>query len=121
MRRLYYFISAVATAMLMSISAISQQVVNENFESYDAGTFIATEASSLWATWDEGSLGGLISEEQAHGGTKSMKVYKNGSTNTDVLILIWLAPNRATLNLARSVQIRLPPISNRKAFLQHEW
>ncbi len=86
MRRLYYFISAVATAMLMSISAISQQVVNENFESYDAGTFIATEASSLWATWDEGSLGGLISEEQAHGGTKSMKVYKNGSTNTDVIL-----------------------------------
>ena len=71
MRRFYYFIIATATAMLMSITANSQQVVNEDFESYDAGTYIATEEPSMWATWGDGPLGGLISEEQAHGGTKS--------------------------------------------------
>lgn len=71
--------------MLMSIAANSQQVVNENFESYDAGSYIATEEPSMWATWGDGPLGGLISEEQAHGGTKSMKAYKNGSTETDVI------------------------------------
>ncbi len=86
MRRFYYLIIATATAMLMSITANSQQVVNEDFESYDAGTYIATEEPSMWATWGDGPLGGLISEEQAHGGTKSMKAYKNGSTDTDVIL-----------------------------------
>ena len=85
MRRFYYLIIAMATAMLMSITANSQQVVNEDFESYDAGTYIATEVPSMWATWEDGPLGGLISEEQAHGGTKSMKAYK-GSTDTDVIL-----------------------------------
>lgn len=72
--------------MLMSITANSQQVVNEDFESYDAGTYIATEEPSMWATWGDGPLGGLISEEQAHGGTKSMKAYINGNTDTDVIL-----------------------------------
>ena len=85
MRRFYYFIIATVTALLMSITANSQQVVNEDFESYDAGTYIATEVPSMWATWGDGPLGGLISEEQAHGGTKSMKAYK-GSTDTDVIL-----------------------------------
>lgn len=71
--------------MLMSISAYSQQVVNENFESYDAGSYMSTVAPSQWSMWGTGVLGGLVSEEQAHGGTKSMKSYVNGSTETDVV------------------------------------
>ncbi|MBO4874915.1 MAG: T9SS type A sorting domain-containing protein [Bacteroidales bacterium] len=86
MRRFYYLIIAMATAMLMSITANSQQVINEDFESYDAGSYMATEVPSQWGTWGVGPLGGLISEEQAHGGTKSMKAYKNGSTDTDVIL-----------------------------------
>ena len=85
MRRFYYFIIAAATAMLMSITANSQQVVNENFESYDAGSYMSTVAAPQWEMWGSGVLGGLVSEEQAHNGTKSMKSYINGSTETDVI------------------------------------
>lgn len=86
MRRFYYLIIAMATAMLMSITANSQQVVNENFESYDAGSYMSTVAAPQWEMWGTGVLGGLVSEERAHNGTKSMKVYKNGSTYTDVIL-----------------------------------
>lgn len=76
--------------MLSCISAKSQQIINENFESYDTGSYIATEVDSIWATWSDGPLGGLISEEQAHGGTKSMKSYidnNNGNNiETDVIL-----------------------------------
>ncbi|MBO7652443.1 MAG: T9SS type A sorting domain-containing protein [Bacteroidales bacterium] len=85
MRRFYYLIIATATAMLMSIAANSQQVVNENFESYDAGSYMSTVAAPQWEMWGTGVLGGLVSEEQAHGGTKSMKSYISGSTKTDVI------------------------------------
>lgn len=71
--------------MLMSIAANSQQVVNENFESYDAGSYMSTVAAPQWEMWGTGVLGGLVSEEQAHNGTKSMKSYINGSTETDVI------------------------------------
>ena len=71
--------------MLMSIAANSQQVVNENFESYDAGSYMSTVAAPQWEMWGTGVLGGLVSEEQAHGGTKSMKSYISGSTKTDVI------------------------------------
>ena len=71
--------------MLMSITANSQQVVNENFESYDAGSYMSTVAAPQWEMWGSGVLGGLVSEEQAHNGTKSMKSYINGSTETDVI------------------------------------
>ena len=71
--------------MLMSISVNSQQVVNENFESYDAGSYMSTVAAPQWEMWGSGVLGGLVSEEQAHNGTKSMKSYINGSTETDVI------------------------------------
>lgn len=71
--------------MLMSITANSQQVVNENFESYDAGSYMSTVAAPQWEMWGTGVLGGLVSEEQAHNGTKSMKSYINGSTETDVI------------------------------------
>ncbi|MBO4614719.1 MAG: T9SS type A sorting domain-containing protein [Bacteroidales bacterium] len=86
MRRFYYFIIATATALLMSISANSQQVVNENFESYDAGSYMSTVAAPQWEMWGTGVLGGLVSEEQAHNGTKSMKAYISGSTETDVIL-----------------------------------
>ena len=86
MRRFYYLIIAMATAMLMSITANSQQVVNENFESYDAGSYMSTVAAPQWEMWGSGVLGGLVSEEQAHNGTKSMKSYINGSTETDVIL-----------------------------------
>ena len=86
MRRFYYLIIAMATAMLMSITANSQQVVNENFESYDAGSYMSTVAAPQWEMWGTGVLGGLVSEEQAHNGTKSMKAYINGNTETDVIL-----------------------------------
>ncbi|MBR3946106.1 MAG: T9SS type A sorting domain-containing protein [Bacteroidales bacterium] len=86
MRRFYYLIIATATAMLMSIAANSQQVVNENFESYDAGSYMSTVAAPQWEMWGTGVLGGLVSEEQAHNGTKSMKAYINGNTETDVIL-----------------------------------
>jgi len=86
MRRFYHFIIATATAMLMSISVNSQQVVNENFEAYDAGSYMSTVAAPQWEMWGTGVLGGLVSEEQAHGGTKSMKSYVSGSTETDVIL-----------------------------------
>lgn len=86
MRRFYYLIIATATAMLMSITANSQQVVNENFESYDAGSYMSTVAAPQWEMWGTGVLGGLVSEEQAHNGTKSMKAYINGNTETDVIL-----------------------------------
>ena len=72
--------------MLMSITANSQQVVNENFESYDAGSYMSTVAAPQWEMWGTGVLGGLVSEEQAHNGTKSMKAYINGNTETDVIL-----------------------------------
>ena len=72
--------------MLMSIAANSQQVVNENFESYDAGSYMSTVAAPQWEMWGTGVLGGLVSEEQAHNGTKSMKAYINGNTETDVIL-----------------------------------
>ena len=72
--------------MLMSIAANSQQVVNENFESYDAGSYMSTVAAPQWEMWGTGVLGGLVSEEQVHNGTKSMKSYINGSTETDVIL-----------------------------------
>lgn len=73
--------------MLMSIAANSQQVVNENFESYDAGSYMSTVAAPQWEMWGTGVLGGLVSEEQAHGGTKSMKVYiDSNNTETDVIL-----------------------------------
>ena len=72
--------------MLMSITANSQQVVNENFESYDAGSYMSTVAAPQWEMWGTGVLGGLVSEEQAHNGTKSMKSYINGNTETDVIL-----------------------------------
>ena len=86
MRRFYYLIIATATAMLMSITANSQQVVNENFESYDAGSYMSTVAAPQWEMWGTGVLGGLVSEEQSHNGTKSMKAYINGNTETDVIL-----------------------------------
>lgn len=70
----------------MSITANSQQVVNENFESYDAGSYMSTVAAPQWERWGNDVLGGLVSEEQAHNGTKSMKSYINGSTETDVVL-----------------------------------
>lgn len=72
--------------MLMSIAANSQQVVNENFESYDAGSYMSTVAAPQWEMWGSSVLGGLVSEEQAHNGTKSMKAYINGNTETDVIL-----------------------------------
>ena len=72
--------------MLMSITANSQQVVNENFESYDAGSYMSTVAAPQWEMWGTGVLGGLVSEEQSHNGTKSMKAYINGNTETDVIL-----------------------------------
>ena len=87
MRRFYYFIIAATTAMLMSITANSQQVVNEDFEAYDAGSYMSTVAAPQWEMWGTGVLGGLVSEEQAHGGTKSMKAYiDSNNTETDVIL-----------------------------------
>lgn len=76
----------IAAMLLMSLSATSQQVVNENFESYDAGAYMATANPTQWEAWGSGVLGGLVSTEQAHNGNNSMKVYINGSTETDVVL-----------------------------------
>jgi len=70
---------------MIAAAATAQQVVNENFESYDAGSYMSTVAAPQWEMWGSGVLGGLVSEEQAHNGTKSMKSYINGSTETDVI------------------------------------
>ena len=85
MKRIDYFIILMFVTMLLCIPAKSQQIINENFESYDTGSYIATEAD-LWDTWSVGPLGGLISEEQAHGGTKSMKSYIDNNIETDVIL-----------------------------------
>ena len=76
----------VVAFMLIATATTAQQVVNENFESYDAGSYMSTVAAPQWEMWGTGVLGGLVSEEQAHGGTKSMKAYISGNTETDVIL-----------------------------------
>ena len=72
---------------MIAAAATAQQVVNEDFESYDAGSYMSTVAAPQWEMWGTGVLGGLVSEEQAHGGTKSMKAYiDSNNTETDVIL-----------------------------------
>ena len=85
MRKVYSIFIAVAL-MMIAAATTAQQVVNENFESYDAGSYMSTVAAPQWEMWGTGVLGGLVSEEQAHGGTKSMKAYISGNTETDVIL-----------------------------------
>ena len=84
MRKFYSML--VAAFVMIATATSAQQVVNENFETYDAGSYMSTVAAPQWEMWGTGVLGGLVSEEQAHGGTKSMKSYVSGSTETDVIL-----------------------------------
>ena len=84
--RIFYSTLIGIVFMMIALTATAQQVVNEDFESYDAGSYMSTVASPQWEMWGNGVLGGLISEEQAHNGTKSMKSFVSGSTETDVIL-----------------------------------
>ncbi|MBO7134802.1 MAG: T9SS type A sorting domain-containing protein [Bacteroidales bacterium] len=85
MKKLYLLITAAL--FMIAAAATAQQVVNEDFESYDAGSYMSTVAAPQWEMWGTGVLGGLVSEEQAHGGTKSMKAYiDSNNTETDVIL-----------------------------------
>ncbi|MBO7572574.1 MAG: T9SS type A sorting domain-containing protein [Bacteroidales bacterium] len=80
------FYSTVIALFMLATASFAQQVVNENYEAYDAGAYMSTVAAPQWEMWGTGVMGGLVSEEQAHGGTKSMKAYVNGTTETDVIL-----------------------------------
>ncbi len=84
--RIFYSTLIGIVFMMIALTATAQQVVNEDFESYDAGSYMSTVAAPQWEMWGTGVLGGLVSEEQAHGGTKSMKAYISGNTETDVIL-----------------------------------
>ncbi|MBQ2574075.1 MAG: DUF4465 domain-containing protein, partial [Bacteroidales bacterium] len=60
--------------------------ITESFEPYELGSYMSEVAAPRWELWTDGVLGGLVSDEQAHYGSQSMKVYKDGSTDTDVVL-----------------------------------
>ena len=86
MRKIYTFLLLLTVSLLLSVSATSQQVISEDFESYENGAYMATANPTQWEAWGSGVLGGLVSDEQAHNGNNAMKVYINGSTETDVVL-----------------------------------
>ena len=60
--------------------------ITESFEPYELGSYMSEVAAPRWELWTDGVMGGLVSDEQAHYGSQSMKVYKDGSTDTDVVL-----------------------------------
>ena len=84
--RIFYSTLIGIVFMLIALMSTAQQVVNEDFESHDAGSYMSTVAAPQWERWGNDVLGGLVSDEQAHNGTKSMKSYIDGSTETDVIL-----------------------------------
>ena len=84
--RIFYSTLIGIVFMLIALMSTAQQVVNEDFESYDSGSYMSTVAAPQWERWGNDVLGGLVSDEQAHNGTKSMKSYIDGSTETDVIL-----------------------------------
>ena len=83
--------------LLIFSSAFGQDpLLEEDFESYTVGDYIA-ETSSIWSTWTIGGEGtdedGQISDEQANSGTQSLKVFGSVSGGPmDIYLPIGLEP-----------------------------
>ena len=60
--------------------------ITESFEPYELGSYMSTVGAPRWELWTDGVMGGLVTDEQAHYGSQSMKIYRDGSTDTDVVL-----------------------------------
>jgi hypothetical protein len=46
--------------LLLISGAVSVQLLNEDFEGYAVGDYIAVEGVPIWATWTAGNEGGTM-------------------------------------------------------------
>lgn len=86
MKRIFTFLATIAISIIAMNSFAQDPYFSENFESYTSGSYIATESATWWQAWDNSVMGGEISNAVAHNSNNSMKVYINGSRETDVIL-----------------------------------
>ncbi len=76
----------VSCIFMLTLSVNSQQILSDDFESYNVGQGIAQQSNN-WSTWS-GTVGGsedpLVSDAYANNGTKSLKI---SGTNDAVIML----------------------------------
>jgi hypothetical protein len=85
----------VLPALLLISGAVSAQLLNEDFEGYAVGDYIAVEGAPIWATWTAGNEGttmdAQVSDEAALSGTQSLKIFGGvGGGPMDVMLIAGL-------------------------------
>jgi len=77
-------------ALLSSVTLFSQDVLyEEGFEGFAVGDFVSS--SPVWSTWanaPETAEDAQISDEQAHGGTNSLKIYQTAAAGGPMDIMM---------------------------------
>jgi hypothetical protein len=99
MKKFYLFLFG---SLALAFTAKAQSSFSDDFESYTVGQTIAL-ASPVWGTWS-GNVAGEdapISSEQAHSGTKSLKLYTTSTTGgpSDIILPFGGAHDAGDFNL----------------------